>query len=341
MKPDLVYKRYSSAIYHELKSILDNKSDALYCMMRYQMGFEDDNSIANIRRIDFRPYDITSIMCLLTCELLSGDYEAGIPGAIALEFTNQFMTTHKEVLLDNKAERFEESVNRKWGFGQAINVGDGFYAMARTSLFGLVDEISMADTIVAFNLLDEACIEMCEGQYLDLDCRNNFNVTESTYLKIAELKSGSIMGCSMGLGALAANVGEDIARILTMSGQRFGIAYQIVNDILAIKRSEDDLMQAELYFKDRHLFPCVIMLEKDSYTKEKWFRSLYSKRILDPRDVTQLIKNINYSDAIQISYNRAQSMIDSGLAILKDAHMSNDAIAGFTAKVVPLIMERD
>lgn len=341
MKPDLVYKRYSIAIYDELKSIFDNKNDALYSMMRYQMGFEYDNSIANMMRIEFRPYDISSIMCLLTCELLTGDHETGIPAAIALEFANQFIATHKEVLSDNKAEKFEESINRKWGFGQAINVGDGFYAMARTSLFGLADEISMADTIAAFNLLDEACIEMCEGQYLDLECRKNFNVSESTYLKIAELKSGSIMGCSMGLGALAANVGEDIARILTMSGQRFGIAHQIVNDIFAIKRCEDDLMQAEFDFKDRHLFPCVIMLENDSYTKEKQFRSLYSKRILDSRDLTELIKSINYTDAIQSSYNRAQSMIDSGLAILKDAHISNNAITEFTAKVVPLIMGRD
>ncbi len=340
MKPDFVYNRYSRVIYDEMKTILDNKSGALYCMMRDQMGF-GDNITENITGIDFTSDNITSTMCLLTCELLTGYYEAGISAAIALEFTNQFMVAHNQVLLDNKAERCEKSVNKKWDFRQAINVGDGFYAMARTSLFGLVDKISMTDTVLALNLLDEACIEMCEGQYLDLDCRNNFKVMESTYFRIAELKSGSIMGCSMGLGGLAANVGGDIAQILNMSGKRFGIAYQIVNDILAIESSKDDLMKTEFYLKDRHLFPCVLMLGNDRYTKEKKFRSLYSKPTLDPRDIAEIVETINYSDAIQISYNRAQSMIDAGLSILKDSHIPNDAIAGFTAEVVPLIMQRD
>ena len=337
MNSHLLYKRYSDVLVDELKAILEGDNDFLYSMMRYQMGFED---YSNVRRIDLNSNHITPIICLLTCELLAGDYRSAISAAVALELIHQFMVAHNDVFSGSTLEESEKSVNKKWGFGQAINVGDGFHALGRSSLFRLVEnKISIGDTIVALRLLDEACIEMCEGQYLDLAARGKFDITKAAYLKVAEFKSGSIMGCSMGLGAISALAEDNIVQALKLSGQNFGVAYQIANDILKIKSCEVDLTLAQWYLRDRHLFPCVVMLEDLGISKQREFRSLYSKTSLDSRDVIQMLKLINDNNAIQIAQKEAQSRVNNGIGILKKSQLSNDTIRRFVDEVIPLIMQ--
>ncbi|MBM3663963.1 MAG: polyprenyl synthetase family protein [Actinobacteria bacterium] len=159
--------------------------------------------------------------------------ESTIAGAAAVELVHLGSLYHDDVMDEAVVRRQVESVNARWGNIRAILAGD--FLLARAS------ELAASLGVEVAALLAATIGRLCEGQVLEL--KHSFDVerTEQQYLAAIDGKTASLLGASCRIGAIVAGLDAEQTDALTAFGKEYGMAFQIVDDVLDIVSTEADL----------------------------------------------------------------------------------------------------
>ena len=319
-----VFDRYHDALDAELEEILNQRQGLLYNMMLYQMGWVDQQGSPLPRPKPFRPH---SMLCLLSCEVLGGEYRSALPAAAALELVRTFTVVHKDVQDGSPQQEEKPSVWWVWGPGQAINVGDGLHALGRTALFRLADAgLPPGRVLKALGALDEACISMCEGQYLDLSYQERLDISVWSYIKMAEGNTGALTACAMELGALIASENDDVINAFKLCGLKLGVAYQIRKDIQALWGGREGQSASPEVLNKKKLYPVVLLLEKGDLKTKRQLGNIYFKRVLEPSDVQEILSLLEEAGARQSAETASQSYYREAMESLDDLALPKEGL---------------
>ena len=169
-------------------------------------------------------------LVLFSCEALGGKPEKALPLACALELVHNFSLVHDDIQDEDEFRRGRPTVWKVFGVGQAINSGDALLVLALDT--ALSADLSEETKVLAQRALLSATLRMIEGQVLDLAAEGKPLSVEG-YLEMARRKTGSLLGCALELGALAAGR-PDLRDLCAALGEELGLAFQIQDDILGI-----------------------------------------------------------------------------------------------------------
>ncbi len=245
------FARYSDELRAELQRHLPIPSGpaaTLYGMLWYHMGWLDEGlnpaSIEVGKRL--RP-----ILLLLTVDALGANWRKALPAAAAVELVHNFSLIHDDIEDASEERRHRPTLWKLWGVPQAINAGDLLFGLARHALLRLRQTGYGADTVLtAIDLLDQAVLQLCEGQHRDLAFEDQARVGLDEYLDMIAGKTGSLMACCTELAALLAGR-EEFRPASRDFGFQLGMAFQMQDDVLGIwgdqaltgKSSESDIFQ--------------------------------------------------------------------------------------------------
>ena len=146
-----------------------------YGQIQYHLGWVDNEftPITNNPGKLLRPtllllaYEAAGAWGLATANT---DYlRRALPAAAAIELTHNFTLIHDDIEDGDSERRHRSTLWKLWGIPQAINTGDGLFALARLTLWDVLD-VGVAGNIAARlgAVLDRACLVLSEGQYLDI-----------------------------------------------------------------------------------------------------------------------------------------------------------------------------
>ncbi|MGI8759180.1 MAG: polyprenyl synthetase family protein [Acidimicrobiales bacterium] len=154
-------------------------------------------------------------------------------GGVAVELVHLGSLYHDDVMDEAATRRGVESVNARWGNLRAILAGDFLLAKASEIAASLGTEVAglLAATIGA----------MCEGQVRELQTAFDAGRDEQQYLAAIAGKTAALAASACRIGALVAELPRPHVEALTTFGQRFGMAFQIVDDILDVVATEEEL----------------------------------------------------------------------------------------------------
>ena len=156
-----------------------------------------------------------------------------IMGAVSVELVHLGSLYHDDVMDEATTRRTVESVNAKWGNLQAILAGD--YLLARAS------EIAASLGTEVAGLLARTIGRLCEGQVLELQHTYDIARTEDAYLRSIDGKTASLYATASRIGALTAGLDRAWVDAFTEFGLRYGMAFQIVDDILDLAATDEQL----------------------------------------------------------------------------------------------------
>jgi heptaprenyl diphosphate synthase len=156
-----------------------------------------------------------------------------ILGAVSVELVHLGSLYHDDVMDDATTRRTVESVNARWGNLKAILAGD--YLLAKAS------EIAASLGTEVAGLLASTIGRLCEGQVLELQHTFDAARTESAYLASIEGKTASLLATACRVGGLVAGLPRDDVEHLTSFGRDFGMAFQIVDDVLDVVATDEEL----------------------------------------------------------------------------------------------------
>jgi geranylgeranyl diphosphate synthase type I len=333
------FTRFRDDIETEIKSLVLEEGFPLYRMMGYHMGWLDEYGEAAEGESGKR---IRPTLSLLACEALGGDVKAALPAAAAVELVHNFSLIHDDIQDGNSERHNRPTVWWVWGPAQAINAGDGMHALARLALLRQTGEgMSPERTLKAVGLLDQACLRLCEGQYLDLTYQERVDISQDAYFKMVEGKTAALISCAAELGAVMSSVEEPVERAIAQFGAKLGTAFQIRDDILDLWGQQDTgkPLAGDILNKKKSL-PIVYAIENASGAERRTLGDVYFKRVMEPEDIDKIIEVLETLGAREFCQAKADALCDEAVQSLKDAGLTSQQTEGLEA-VARFIVTRD
>lgn len=172
-------------------------------------------------------------------ELFDSNYKKIIPIASAVEILHTFTLLHDDIMDQDTFRRGIPTVHVKWGEALAILAGDVLQAIT----FSTIEKADFSPAIQSHLIGDFArtLVSICEGQAQDIRFEQKDNVSIPEYMQMISLKTGELFGLSARSGAYAAQQSSEEIELLSNFGKNYGIAFQIIDDILGIAGKEEKL----------------------------------------------------------------------------------------------------
>jgi geranylgeranyl diphosphate synthase type II len=184
------------------------------------------------------------VLVIAGAEAVGGRMDDVMPTACAMEMIHTYSLVHDDLpAMDNDDFRRGVPTNHKvFGEAMAILAGDALLTLA----FGLVAENFRArpESRLADVLADVAdaagCGGMVGGQVADLESEG-VQVTADTVDYIHAHKTGALIRTSLRVGAVLCGATAAQTRVLSIAGASLGLAFQIVDDVLDVVGSPEEL----------------------------------------------------------------------------------------------------
>jgi len=175
-----------------------------------------------------RPY-----MVLKSCEILGGKTKDALPAAAAIEMVHNFTLVHDDIMDNDEMRHGVFTVHKKFGMSVAILAGDVLFSKAfQVITSSKVSNKRNADLV---SRLAKACVDVCEGQLLDIEMAKNKKIpTQAEYIKMISKKTAALFDVSCSMGAICSNAKEKDISNLSSFGKNLGIAFQITDDLIGV-----------------------------------------------------------------------------------------------------------
>jgi len=175
-----------------------------------------------------RPY-----MVIRSCQILGGKVSNAMLAASAVEMVHNFTLVHDDIMDNDDMRHGVPTVHKKFGMPVAILAGDVLFSKA----FQIITEskLSANATTKLVSRLSKACVDVCEGQLLDVKMAEEKKIpTQAEYITMISKKTAALFDVSCAMGAICAtNKSNDILN-LSSFGKNLGIAFQITDDLIGV-----------------------------------------------------------------------------------------------------------
>jgi len=183
------------------------------------------------------------ILCLAAADTVSGEMEAALPAACALEMIHTYSLIHDDLpaMDDDDLRRGKPTSHIIFGEAIAILAGDGLL----TEAFVLLSDYHTLLPERALRLIGVIARAasyrgMVGGQVVDMLSQNK-PADLQTVQEMHSRKTAALISAATESGALAGGGGDEQVEALAGYGRDIGLAFQIADDILDIEGSTEVL----------------------------------------------------------------------------------------------------
>ncbi len=215
---------------------------------------------------------IRPVLSIASYEAAGGKSNNIIPVASSIELIHTYSLIHDDLpAMDNDDfRRNKPTAHKVFGEAAAILAGDALLADA----FHIISSVSMdpAKLICVIHELANACGPegMVGGQAADIMLEGK-KAKKKDILYIHTHKTGALIRASVRIGAIMADSGPDTLASLTEYGEKTGLAFQIIDDILNITGTKAEMGKStgSDVARGKNTYPSIFGLRKSEKIAEK------------------------------------------------------------------------
>lgn len=250
----------------KLGSLFDNRS-SLYCSLKNTELSAALNEAINYSLLSggkrVRPLLVYAAAEAITGTNLITDLD-GI--AAAIECIHCYSLIHDDLpaMDDDDLRRGQPTNHIKFDEATAILAGDALNTAAFEILANLATSTAHTKIELIKILSATAGVRgMVAGQYIDLQAADQ-SITTEHLRSMHQLKTGALIRAAVALGATAAGASDAQLKVLDDYANAIGLAFQVVDDILDIESSTEQLgkQQGADIGQKKSTFPSLMGLEK-------------------------------------------------------------------------------
>lgn len=214
-----------------IASALDRVIEVFDAELRTDLGFVN-HLVEQVRR--YRGKLLRPRLLLLAARATGDLRQEHIVLAAVVEMVHMATLVHDDVLDEADVRRKGATVNRMVGNEAAVLLGDYLISHAYHLCSGLGSTHASRRIAAVTNTV-------CEGELMQIAHRGNCELTESDYLEIIRRKTAVLTGLCCELGAWASGAATETVVHLAAFGTDLGMAFQIVDDLLDLTATENEL----------------------------------------------------------------------------------------------------
>jgi heptaprenyl diphosphate synthase len=244
-------------------------------------------------------------LALLAGRLGRPEQTAMIDMAVGVELLHTASLVHDDVQDNSERRRGTATLYTKIGNALAVLVGDYLFAQSAQRCVATRDQR-------VIGLFAQTLASMCEGQIEEASRGNNphLKVTREDYYQTISGKTASLFVLACEGGALLAGLPEPQVAALRRFGQRLGLAFQLVDDILDFAGDEQELgkpVGSDLR-QGTITLPVVYLRES--------MQDGYFARLFEEREPDQIVAVIRSGNVLERCRQEADAMVGEAQSAL-------------------------
>ena len=232
-------------------------------------------------------------LVMKSCELLNGKIKNAMPAASAVEMIHNFTLVHDDIMDNDEIRHGVPTVHKKFGMPIAILAGDVLFSKAYQVLSNT--NLSSKASNELISRLAKACVDVCEGQLLDIRMAESKKIpSQANYIKMIEKKTAALFDVSCAMGAICANSKRGDITKLSSFGKNLGIAFQITDDLIGVmgdpkitrKPVGNDLREG------KKSLPIVLAITKSKGNDKKMILKAFGNPKASKKEIENAVKAI-------------------------------------------------
>src|SRR5215216_2917442 len=288
-------------------------------MLTYHMGWTGEGAGPEATGKRIRP-----LLVLLTC-LASGGEETGqsaLPAAAAVELVHNFSLVHDDIQDNSEKRRGRPTTWVKWGVPMAINAGDALFVLSNQAIIDLKENYPAGVVVRAAEILDNTCLELTRGQFLDMSYEEKTDLGVDDYWPMVAGKTAALLSACCHIGALLGGADESLQEAYRSFGHYLGLAFQVQDHILGIwgdealtgKSAASDLMEG------KKSLPVLAGLSANRSFAARW-----KQGPIQSAEVEELVRVLASEGGYEKANDAAKQMTDLALMSLREADPQGEA----------------
>ena len=233
--------------------------------------------------------------------------------AVIVELIHIATLVHDDVMDEAEQRRAQPTANARWGNSLSVLLGDCLFAHALT----LSTNFENSDIGRA---IARTATMVCSGEMIQTQRRFDLNLTVEDYLRIVQMKTGSLFSAAAELAAVISEADPKVIATFKDFGFQIGTAYQIYDDCVDLAGTESvtgKTLGTDLR-KGKFTLPVLIFLSSASeFERERCCQLVLDEKI---EEMIELLKNGANNGALNES-------IAAGSDLIRKAQHAFDGVA--------------
>lgn len=251
--------------------------------------------------------------------------------AAAVEMLHNSTLIHDDVIDESELRRGEKTVNHIWGNKTAVLAGDYYLAKVMQTLEN-IDNKKITHTI------NDAVIEMSEGELIQQQYCNRYDTSRDTYFQIIGKKTAVFMAACCKAGAICATDNSDLHEQAYKIGYQTGIAFQLRDDMIDfMPSSHSGKPQCNDIKEHKATLPIIITLQDSDTDTKKELLTLLQKKEFNDNDIARIAATVLQSGALEEVRRQMNEILNQALQSLSS--MPNNRYRDGMSKLIESLKE--
>lgn len=253
--------------------------------------------------------------------------------ATCVEFIHTATLLHDDVVDNSSLRRGLASANAVWGNKSSVLVGDFLFSRS----FELMVEDGSLDVL---RILSKASSTIAEGEVMQLLTTSDLDTDEDAYLAVIRAKTAELFAAACEIGAVVADRPPAEAAALRSYGMNFGIAFQLIDDVLDYSAAQVTLGKTigDDFRDGKVTLPVVLAYRRGDRDEQAFWRRTMADMEQKPGDLDRAIGLLTRHDALADPVEQARTYGSQAEDAL--ASFANGSVKRVLTELIDFCVER-
>ncbi|MBS3780985.1 MAG: polyprenyl synthetase family protein [Candidatus Thermoplasmatota archaeon] len=255
-------------------------------------------------------------LAMITAEAFGESKNKALPYGISLELVHNFTLVHDDIMDQDDLRRGKPTLHQKIGDAEAINAGDGLFALS----FNILSQTDVEGEKIR-RLLEElssSILKIAEGQEEDMRFEDTFEIREEDFIQMIKKKTAYLFSAATRGGTMIADCDDKEIERMGNFAKKMGIAFQIQDDYLDLVGDEDKIgkdVGSDIKEGKRTLMVIKALSELPERKKDRLIEILEEDN--DQEDIKEAMDLMRDARAIEYSKNLAKTYAEEAKSELE------------------------
>lgn len=244
---------------------------------------------------------------LTAARLFDYDIETLAPAAAGLELLHIASLIHDDTVDKALFRRGAATLNSVLPTTIVVLLGD--YLFAQSAVL-----VSRSKNLIAMTRFAETLGAICNGELDEIFQTRQWNQTRAQYDQRINGKTAALFATAAEFGGVLSRAPDDAVRALHAYGTNLGMAFQIVDDVLDVRETAEDIGKPAGSDLRQGTLTLPMMLYMDTYADaadDELIRKVIVGTKTDDTQIDALIGRVRTSGALEDAMAEAQAAVES------------------------------
>lgn len=268
----------------------------------------------------------STLLCLLAnCGNEKPDASRVAHACAAVELLHLASLVHDDIIDNTDVRRGQKTAHKEWGTQVAVLIGD--YVLSQSMRCVIEEKVREVPVIIS-----DAADKLIIGEIMELDHSGDMSLSRKSYNEIIDGKTAALIDAAARLGGIMAGFDKPLVDECAKMGTHFGIAFQIIDDLLDYGYGSVNLDKAKFTDLSNGLITLPLLYYfEDCNAEERAEMEELIKNADKEGSAEQIQRRLEEKKSFSKAKAEAQDHLEQALAIADKFPKSN-----FTEEIVAM-----